>query len=163
VLEKIIGTPAPPPPPNVPNLKENTSLQVTSVRQRLAQHRKDPACASCHNLMDPVGFSLENFDVVGRWREFVDGIPVDSAGRLPDGTVVRQLDDLEQGILERPEMFVTAMTENLMTYALGRGTEPTDGPAIRAIVSEAAKNDFRFLSLINGIVTSKPFRMRSAQ
>ena len=163
VLEKIIGTPAPPPPPNVPNLKENSTLQVTSVRQRLAQHRKDPACASCHNLMDPVGFSLENFDVVGRWRDFEDGIPVDSAGRLPDGTKVFQLDDLEQGILERPEMFVTSMTESLMTYAIGRGMEPIDGPAVRAIVDQAADNEFRFSSLIMGIIESKPFQMRSAQ
>ncbi len=163
VLENILGTPAPPPPANVPNLKENTPLQATSVRQRLAQHRKDPACASCHNLMDPVGFSLENFDVVGRWRDFEDGIPVDSAGRLPDGTEIHQLDDLEQGILNRPEMFVTAMTEKILTFAIGRGIEPFDGPAIRAIVDEAAKNDYRFSSLVIGIVESKPFQMRSAQ
>lgn len=163
VLENILGTPAPPPPANVPNLKENTPLLATSVRQRLAQHRKDPACASCHDLMDPVGFSLENFDVVGRWRDFEDGIPVDSAGRLPDGTEIQQLDDLEQGILNRPEMFVTAMTEKMLTFAIGRGVEPFDGPAVRAIVNEAAKNDYKLSSLVIGIVESNPFQMRSAQ
>ena len=163
VLENILGTPAPPPPPNVPNLKENTQLHATSIRQRLAQHRKDPACASCHNLMDPVGFSLENYDVVGRWRDFEDGLPVDSAGRLPDGTEIHQLDDLEQGILNRPEMFVTAMAEKLLTFAIGRGVEPFDGPAVRAIVKEAAKNEYRLSSLVIGIVESKPFQMRSAQ
>ncbi len=163
VLETILGTPAPPPPPNVPNMKENSTLVATSVRERLAQHRRAPACAGCHNLMDPVGFSLENFDVVGRWREYDDEIPVDAVGRLPDGTDVNCLEDLENGILKRPDMFVQAMTEKMMTYALGRGVEHFDGPTVRKIVRDAAESDYRFSALVQGIVNSNAFQMRSAR
>lgn len=160
ILENILGTPAPPPPPNVPSLKDKTASAAVTIRERLAEHRANPACASCHNLMDPVGFSLENFDAVGRWRLFDREQPVDSTGALPDGTKVSSLEELEAGILERPEMFVSTLTGKLLTFALGRGVEFHDAPAIRKVVREAADNDYRFSSLIQAIVTSTPFQMR---
>ena len=163
VLENILGTPAPPPPPNVPSLKEKSANQSTSVRQRLARHREDPACASCHNLMDPVGFSLDHYDALGRWREFEDGVPIDSRGTLPDGTEIDGVDALENGVLQRPEMFVAAMGEKLLTFALGRGIEHFDAPAVRQIVRQSASDDYRFHSLIKAIVTSQPFLMRTAK
>lgn len=163
VLENILGTPAPPPPPNVPSLKDKTASSAATIRERLAEHRANPACASCHNLMDPVGFSLENFDAVGRWRLFDREQPVESSGALPDGTKVSSLEELEAGILERPEMFVSTLTGKLLTFALGRGVEFHDAPAIRKVVREAADNDYRFSSLIRAIVTSTPFQMRVTQ
>ena len=163
ILENILGTPPPPPPPNVPSLKEKTAALQLSVRQRLALHRENPACASCHNLMDPVGFALENFDSVGRWRVFDDGIPIDSAGELPDGQEIDSVAAREAGIIGRPEMFVGTMTEKLLTFALGRGVELQDGPAIRKIVSKSADKDFRFSSIIQAIAQSKPFQYRSAK
>ncbi len=163
ILENILGTPAPPPPPNVPTLKDKTTSANVSIRERLAEHRLNPACASCHDLMDPVGFSLENFDAVGRWRLFDQGQLVDSSGSLPDGKEISGLDDLEAGIIERPEMFVGTLTEKLMTFALGRGIEPTDGPAIRKVVRESADKNYSFSSIIMGITASKPFQMRTAE
>lgn len=172
ILENVIGTPPPPPPPNVPNLKEKTALIATTVRQRLAQHRRDPACAGCHNLMDPVGFSLENYDVVGRWRDYDGSIKVDASGRLPDGHLVERPQDLEKGILKRPELFVATLTEKLMTFALGRGIEPFDGPAIRKIVAdskhsssspnhrETQKEEYRFNAIVTGVILSQPFQSR---
>jgi hypothetical protein len=175
ILENILGTPAPPPPANVANLKDKSDLVATTVRQRLAQHRQDPACAGCHNLMDPVGFSLENFDVVGRWRDYEDSLRVDASGRLPDGHVVQRPADLEAGILKRPEVFVATLAEKMMTFALGRGVEPFDGPAIRKIVSESIgqpqpkvaivkqQENYRFNDIVTGIVLSQPFHLRSSQ
>jgi hypothetical protein len=163
ILENILGTPAPPPPPNVPSLKDKTASLAVTIRERLAEHRANPACASCHNLMDPVGFSLENFDAVGRWRMFDRGQPVDSSGALPDGTTVSSLEQLEAGILERPEMFVSTLTGKLLTFALGRGVESFDAPAIRKVVRDSADDNYRFSSLIQAIVTSTPFQMRVTQ
>jgi hypothetical protein len=162
ILKNVLGTPPPPPPPNVPNLKEKSTLAATSVRERLAMHRADPACASCHDLMDPIGFALENFDAVGRWRNFDGDLSIDSAGTMPDGTDIDSVDDLETALLARPEMFVTAMVEKLLTFALGRGITPHDGPAIRRIVRSAAKGDYRFGSLIDAIVRSDLFTHRMA-
>ena len=161
ILENLIGTPAPPPPPDIPTLKENSTLAATSVRQRLAQHRKDPACAACHDLMDPIGFALENYDAVGRWRDYEGEIAVDSAGALPDGKEINNVRQLEQGIINRPDVFATTVTEKLMTYGLGRFIEASDGPAIREIVLNARQEDFRFSRIVEGIVLSKPFRFRS--
>ena len=161
VLENIIGTPPPPPPPDVPSLEENKVDASLSMRDRLAAHRANPACASCHNLMDPVGFSLENFDAVGRWLEFENGSPIDVAGGLPDGRVFDGVANLEQGLLERPELFVNTLTKKLLTFALGRGVEAHDAPAIRKIVREAQQDDYKFSSLILGITKSMPFRMRT--
>jgi len=136
-------------------------MAATSVRQRLAQHREDPACAACHDLMDPIGFALENYDAVGRWREYEGEIEVDSSGALPDGKEISNVSQLEQGILDRPEVFATTLTEKLMTYGLGRFVEASDGPAIRTIVRNAEKENFRFSEIIKGVVLSKPFRFRS--
>jgi len=162
VLKNLLGMAPPPPPPDVPALADNTVSASLPIRQRLAQHRADATCASCHDIMDPVGFALENYDAVGRWREFEAGQPVDAAGGLPDGSEFTGVDGLEQGLLKRPEMFVGTMVERLLTFALGRGTEYYDAPAIRQIVREARANDYRFSSLIVGIVKSTPFQMRAS-
>lgn len=163
ILDNIIGTPPPPPPDDVPALKDNTVAANLSVRERLAQHRADPACASCHDVIDPVGFSLENFDAVGRWRDMEEGRPVDASGGLSGGVRFTGVSGLEQGLLDRPELFVGTMAEKLMTYAIGRGIEPSDAPAIRRIVREAKSNGFRFSSLILAVVNSQPFQMRESR
>ncbi|MCC9603329.1 DUF1592 domain-containing protein [Stieleria sp. JC731] len=163
VLENILGTPPPPPPPNVPTIREKHDGGPVNFREALAQHRNDASCASCHNLIDPVGFAMDQFDAVGRFRTMIDGRPVDASGTLPDGTVVNGIAELEQGILKFPEMFVTALTEKLMTYALGRPVTEFDGPEVRRIVELAKENDYRFSSIVCGITTSVPFRNRTAQ
>ena len=163
ILKNLIGSPPPPPPDNVPALKDNTVLDSLPIRERLAQHRADPNCAGCHNLMDPVGFSLENFDAIGRWRERDDEHPVDALGGLPDGSQFTGVDGLAQGFLRRPELFVGTLTEKLMTYALGRGVELHDAAAVRRIVRDAQAHDYRFSTLIQGIVRSTPFQMRTAE
>ena len=163
VLENILGIPPPPPPAGVPALKEKTIGGHLSVRERLAEHRDNPACAGCHNLMDPVGYPLENFDAVGRWRT-ADGIaPIDASGGLPDGSKFADLAGLEKALLRRPELFSGTVTEKLLTFALGRGVEPYDAPAIRKVVREARANDFRLSSLILGITASTPFQMRRSR
>ncbi|MBW3598656.1 MAG: DUF1592 domain-containing protein [Planctomycetes bacterium] len=163
VLKNLVGTPPPPPPDNVPALEDNTVSASLSVRERLAEHRANTACASCHNLMDPVGFALENFDAVGRWRELEEGKPVDASGGLPDGSEFIGVAGLEKALLDRPELFVRTLTEKLLTFALGRGVEHYDAPAIRAIVRDAREEDYRFSSLIVGIAQSVPFQMRRSQ
>ncbi len=163
VLKNLVGTPPPPPPADVPPLPENTIDSTLSIRQRLEEHRNNAACASCHNLMDPVGFALENYDAVGRWRDVEFGQPLDVAGGLPDGSEFAGVRGLEQALLERPELFVGTLVEKLMTYAIGRGVEPSDGPAIRRIVADARRENYRFSSLITGIVHSVPFQMRSSE
>jgi len=162
ILENIFGSPPPPPLPNVPALKENTVSATLSVRERLAEHRANSACASCHNLMDPVGFALENFDAVGRWRTVEEGKPVDASGGLPDGSKFAGVRGLEEALLKRPEIFVGTLTEKLLTFALGRGIEYYDAPAVRKIVREAQAENFRFSSVILGIVQSTPFKMRKS-
>ena len=161
VLENIFGTPTPPPPPNVPALEEAGTVEFSSVRERLAVHRSNPACASCHNLIDPVGFSMENFDAVGRWRVLDGSAEVDSAGQLPDGTKIDSVTGLELSILERPETFVRTLSEKLLTFGLGRSVTVNDAPAIRQVVSYARDNDFRFSAIVTGIVSSPSFRMRN--
>ncbi len=163
ILDNILGVPPPPPPPNVPALKENTGVgKKLSVRERLAEHRKNPACSGCHQLMDPVGFSLENYDAVGRWRTVEEGKPIDASGSLPDGSKFQGATGLQKALLSRPENFATTLTEKLLTYGLGRGVEYYDAPAIRKIVREAGNNNYRFSSFILGIVNSTPFQMRRA-
>ena len=159
ILSNILGVPPPPPPPNVPELEEKkTSGKVLSMRERLAQHRTNAACAGCHSLMDPVGFSLENYDAIGRWRTAEDGVPIDASGKLFDGSSFNGVGELQHAL--RPELFVNTMTEKLLIFATGRGVEYYDAPAIRKIVREARAKDFKFSSLIHGIVNSKPFQMR---
>ena len=162
VLENILGSPTPPPPENVPELAENNVDRNLPVRERLSAHRANKACASCHDLMDPVGFALENYDAVGRWRTHENGHQLDVSGSLPDGRQFSGIAELEKSLLARPELFVATLTEKLMTFGLGRGVEPADGPAIRKIVRDAAEDDFRFSSIVHGIVNSVPFRMSKA-
>jgi hypothetical protein len=125
-------------------------------------HRASPACAGCHKVMDPLGLALENFDAVGAWRARDAGAPIDASGQLADGTQVDGVVALRQALLKRPEMFVGTMTEKLLTYALGRGLEARDMPVVRGIVRAAARDDYRFSTLVRGIVDSVPFRMRTA-
>ena len=162
LLENVLGAPPPPPPPNVPALKENDEGErPLSVRERMEQHRKNPTCASCHARMDPLGFALENFDAIGRWRTTSESrAPIDATGALPDGTRFQGPDELRRLLMTRREEFVIALTEKLLTYALGRGVEYYDAPSVRAIVREAARQDYRWSSLVLGIVTSRPFQMR---
>jgi hypothetical protein len=160
ILENLIGTPPPPPPAEVPALKENPVGANLPIRERLAQHRADAACASCHRLIDPVGFALEQFDAVGRWRELDEGQPVDAAGALPDGSQFDGVAGLEKALLDRPEWFVRTLTEKLFTFALGRAPEDFDAPAIRKIVHEARANHYRFSDIIVGLTTSTPFQQR---
>jgi hypothetical protein len=160
ILKNLLGTPPPPPPPNVPALEDNTVSASLPMRERLAEHRANVACASCHNVMDPVGFALENFDAVGRWRTMEEGQPVDASGGLPDGSSFTGVEGLEAGLLARPEVFVRTLTEKLLTFALGRGMETSDAPSIRGISRAAKAEDYRFSALVLAIVRSEPFTMR---
>ncbi len=162
VLANILGVPPPPPPPNVPSIEQTIGKNL-SMRERLAQHRADPVCAGCHKLMDPVGFSLENYDAVGRWRTSDAGQPIDATGGLPDGSEFEGVDGLEHALLKRPELFAGVLTEKLLTYALGRGVETYDEPAVRGILSKAQTDHFRFSSLVRGIAESTPFQMRRSR
>jgi Protein of unknown function (DUF1592)/Protein of unknown function (DUF1588)/Protein of unknown function (DUF1585)/Protein of unknown function (DUF1595)/Protein of unknown function (DUF1587) len=160
ILDNLLGTPPPPPAPDVPALDNNEVSAALPVRVRLAAHRANPACASCHDVMDPVGFALEHYDALGRWRILEADLPVDDRGGFPDGSTFAGVGGLEHALAARPAMFVNALAEKLLTYALGRGIERYDAPAVRGVVRHAAANDFRFSSIIIGIVTSVPFRMR---
>jgi mono/diheme cytochrome c family protein len=162
ILENILGTPPPPPPPNVPALPDNGSgSKALSMRERMTQHRANPACSGCHQLMDPAGLSMEHFDAIGRWRARTEGgNDVDASGGLPDGSTFDGLAGLRAALLNRPGLFVTTVTEKLMTYALGRGLESYDAPAVRIIVRDSRQRDFRFSTLVLGVVNSAPFRMR---
>jgi hypothetical protein len=161
ILENLLGTPPPPPLPDVPPLRPTGAEgTVLSMRERMAQHRANPICASCHAMMDPLGLSLENFDAVGKWRTLGEsGGPIDASGSLPNGTKFDGPEGLREALLQS-DRFVATLTEKMLTYALGRGMEYYDAPAVRAILREAEKDDYRFSSLIAGVVQSTPFRMR---
>jgi hypothetical protein len=176
ILENILGTPPAPPPANIPPLKQDNNVngKVLSMRERMAVHRDNPACASCHAVIEPPGLALENFDAVGVWRtsDNTPAVPwvrtegsasIDASGKLPDGTMFNGPAELRQALLSRPDRFATTVTEKLMTYALGRGLEYYDLPAVRAAVRESAQNDYRFSTLILAIVNSPPFQMRRSQ
>jgi hypothetical protein len=164
VLDNILGVPPPPPPASVPALKEdNDGGKNLSMRERLAHHRDKPACSGCHQLMDPVGFAMENYDAVGRWRTMQDGRPVDASGALPDGTKFDGLSGLQKALLRHPDAFASTFTEKLLTYSLGRGAEFHDAPAIRKIVRDSSGKNYTFSSFILGIVNSTPFQMRRSQ
>lgn len=162
VLKNVLGAPPPPPPDDVPALEDNTVSVTLPLRERLAAHRENPACASCHELMDPIGFALENYDAIGRWREREAGFPIDASGNFADGTQLNSVAGLEQALLRRPELFVTAMVEKLLMFAVGRPVEHYDAPSIRKVVREAQLKDFQFSAIISGIVTSDAFLKRRA-
>jgi len=165
VMQVLLGSPPPPPPPNVPALEETKDAdgaRVLSVRERMETHRKNPACNSCHRVIDPLGLALENYDVTGRWRNFDRGVPVDPKGELYDGTKVDGPDGLRQALLSHEETLWRTFTENLMTYALGRQLEYYDMPTVRAIVRDAAQQDYKMSAFIQGVVRSQAFRMMGA-
>jgi hypothetical protein len=164
ILTNLLGSPPPPPPPDVPELAEPNHAQPATMRERLAQHRENAACASCHAKMDPLGFGLENFDAIGRWRSADSlGMPIDATDTLPDGARFTNPAELRAALLARPEVFVATFTEKLLTYALGRGLSYTDMPAVRDIVRRAGAHDYRFSAIVDGIVTSQPFLYKSAK
>jgi mono/diheme cytochrome c family protein len=161
ILANILGSPPLPPPPNVPELKENSGEgKPLSLRERMEAHRANAVCAGCHKVMDPIGFALENFDAVGRWRTSDDGARIDPSGTLFNGARVDGPAALRQMLVSRPEVFLGVMTEKLLTYALGRGLEYYDLPAVRKIVRDGGSQNFRFSSLVMGVVESSPFRLR---
>jgi cytochrome c553 len=160
VLENLLGLPVPPPPGDVPPLAAQPAEAPKTLRQQMEAHRATPVCASCHKVMDPIGFALENFDAVGAWRTREPGGAIDASGQLADGTKIDGVNELRKAILARPELFVATMTDKMMTYALGRGVETFDRPVVRGIVRDAAKENYRFSALVRGIVQSAPFQMR---
>jgi len=164
VLENMLGTAPPLPPPNVPALPEDEKAQqASSLRDKMEQHRKNPVCASCHKIMDPIGFSLENFDLIGKWRAMDGGKAIDATSQLVDGTPLNGPASLRQALLSRSDVFVRTMTEKLMTFGTGRGLKYYDMPAVRSIARDAARNNNRYSSIILGIVKSDPFQMKVKQ
>jgi mono/diheme cytochrome c family protein len=164
ILDNIIGMPPPPPPDNIPPLKENTpGSQAQTMRQLMAEHRSNPSCAVCHTSIDPLGFALENFDAIGRWRTVEESrLPIDASGTLPGGVTFDGVSGLRTALLRRPELFVGTLAEKLLTYALGRGISYRDAPAVRQIRRAAAADDYKFSSLVVAIARSAPFQMRTA-
>ncbi len=161
ILENLLGSPPPLPPPNVPPLKENSGdAAATSVRERMEQHRANPVCAGCHKIMDPIGLALENFDGVGAWRSVDSGFKIDAAGQLADGTRVDGPASLRQALLARSQAFVGTMTDKLLMYAIGRETKYYDMPVVRSVMRDAAGDRYRFSELVLGIVKSAPFQMK---
>jgi hypothetical protein len=165
VLRNLLGVPPPPPPANVPPFPENDGKsQPRTVREKMEQHRRNPVCAACHGQMDPLGFALENFDAIGEWRTTDSGIPIDPSGTFPGGGVkFAGPTDFREGLVKFRELFLSTMTQKLLTYALGRGVDYQDMPAVRQILREAEKSDVRWSSLIVAIVRSTPFQMRRAE
>lgn len=164
ILTNLLGVPPSPPPPNVPPLKEETADgKPRSLRESLEAHRANPVCAGCHRNMDPIGFSMENFDGVGRWRTKDHGLPIDASGKLFNGATVDGITGLRQMIVNRPDVFVGVMTEKMLTYAVGRGITNSDMPTVRKIVQEARARDYRFSSLVLGVVKSTPFQYKEAK
>jgi hypothetical protein len=163
ILENILGTPVPPPPPDVPTLKGNQQGEKPrTMREQMAEHRANPVCASCHKAMDSIGFAMENFDAVGAWRTRDAGQPIDASGELSDGTKVDGVVTLRNALISRPDLFAGTLTEKLMIYALGRGLDYRDMPTVRAILRDASRTNYRFSALIMGVVRSTPFQMRTA-
>ncbi len=165
ILENVLGAPPPPPPPDVPDLvEERDPRKVLPMREQMAAHRANPVCAACHAQMDQLGFALENFDAIGEWRDvYASGLPIDASAEFPDGAAFDGPAELRRLLLSRADDFLTTATERLLTYALGRGLEAADMPAVRGIKRGAAEDDYRFASLVEGVVASLPFRMRMAR
>jgi hypothetical protein len=164
ILTNLLGVPPQPPPPNVPALQETSSDgKVLSLRERMEKHRANAVCAGCHKVMDPIGFALENFDGVGHWRTSEDGAAINTSGTLFNGASVDGVVGLRQNLVAQPQIFVGVMTEKMLTYALGRGIEYYDMPSVRKIVQDARNKDYRFSSIVLGIVRSTPFQMKEAK
>jgi hypothetical protein len=163
-LERILGTPPAAPPPNVEQLPATVAGRATTVRERTELHRKNPACASCHAVMDPLGFALENFDTVGQFRtiDAQSRQPIDTAATMPDGTKIGGPEELVKALTSRSDQFAQAITEKLMSYAVGRHVDHHDMPAVRRIVRDAASTQYRFESIVLGVVKSDAFRKRAA-
>jgi uncharacterized protein DUF1585/uncharacterized protein DUF1588 len=162
-MENLMGAPVPRPPPGV-ETDLNTTAAITApttLRARLERHRADKTCAACHQIMDPIGFSLEHFDLVGRWRDQDGGLPVDATGKLVDGTPLAGVQDLRRALLARSDSFVTSATEKMLMYALGRRIESFDQPAIRQIVRDAHRENYRVSALVLGVVNSAPFQFKT--
>jgi hypothetical protein len=162
VLDNLLASPPPPPPPNVPSLNTERSGKPLSMKEAMQLHRANPACAGCHAKMDPIGFALENFDALGRWRAEENGRPVEVASALPDGTIVDGVEGVRQLVLREPSLFVEALTGKLLMYALTRNVQYYDQPTIRVIVRESARQNYTFASLVLGVVNSVPFQSRMA-
>lgn len=160
VLENVLGSPPPPPPPDIPDLAAKAATSPKDLRAALEEHRAKAACASCHSRLDPLGFSLENYDAIGKFRKTEGGLPIDSTGALPNGKILAGSAGLKEVLMSRQDEFVDCFTEKLLTYALGRGLEATDQPTVRQIRRDAAKNDYRFSVVANAIVNSVPFQLR---
>jgi hypothetical protein len=152
VLENLLGTPPPPPPPDVPSLGETHVGSTVSLRKRLEEHRANPACAVCHNQMDPLGFALENYDASGAWRDQDGQFPIDSSGTLPGGATFNGPGELKKILRAQPDLFARNVTEKMLTYALGRGLEPSDRPTVDGILKDLARNDYKFSILVNDVV-----------
>jgi hypothetical protein len=166
LLENLLGAPPPPPPPNVPSLMDrNETGRILSMREQMEKHRANAACAVCHRNMDPLGFALENFDAIGKWRTTsgATNTPVDASGELPDGAKFNGPAELRDVLLSKPTQFASTVTEKLLTYALGRGVEYYDAPAVRKILRQAEPTEYRWSALIMGIVKSDPFQMRRSR
>ena len=164
-MEVLLGVPPPPPPPGVPDLEETSATdggKILTTSERMRAHRTNPTCASCHNLIDPIGLALDNFDVTGKWRLRENGIPLDTRGTFYDGTEIESASDLVEVLLSRPIPLVRHFTSNLMTYALGRRVEVEDQPTIRAITKQAETEGYRLSSFVLGVVQSDAFRMKQA-
>jgi hypothetical protein len=165
VLENLLSSPPPPPPPNIPALKTegNDTGKTLTMRDAMIQHRASPACSSCHARMDPIGFAMENFDAVGRWRDRDAGNPIDASGVFPGGEKFDGMAGLKATLVSHPEEFVSTMAEKLLMYGIGRNVQYFDQPVVRAIVKDSARNNYTFASLVLGVVKSTPFQMREAQ
>jgi hypothetical protein len=163
LLDSILGTPPPPPPPNVPKLEETKEGEAaTTLRERLAQHRANPACASCHSRIDPLGFALENYDVLGRWRTEDAGKPIDARGELPDGTTFEGPDQLKAALMQRKDLFLRNLTNKVLGYALGRGLTLHDSCTVDSILEEVERSNYSAHAWINAVVMSVPFRYQAA-
>jgi mono/diheme cytochrome c family protein len=160
VLENLLGSPPPPPPPNVPALPAEPGKTPKTMRERMEAHRANPACASCHKAMDPIGFAMENMDAIGAWRTMEGGVPIDASGQLTDGTPINGVSSLREALMRKPVVIVETLTQKLMIYALGRGLQAEDMPTVRRIVRDSASGGYRFSALIQGVIDSPAFRMR---
>jgi hypothetical protein len=160
ILENLLGSPPPLPPPNVPALEETPTAAAKSVRERIELHRKNPACAGCHKIMDPIGLSLDNFDAIGRWRTEDEGVAIDASAQLVDGTPMSGPETLRKALLDRSDAFIASLTEKLLMYGVGRETTYSDMPVVRAIMHGASPQHYRLADLILGVVNSRPFQWR---